>query len=53
MSIAGASVVAGYNASGREVDDASSIATYENGVFTAVSAGTVVYRSAAGELGTV
>lgn len=53
VSIAGASVVAGYNASGREVDDASSIATYENGVFTAVSAGTVVYRSAAGELGTV
>ena len=52
-SVAGVTVVAGYNAAGTRVDDASSIATYADGVFTAVSAGTVVYRTADGELGTV
>ena len=54
-SVAGVTVVAGYNAAGTRVDDAFSfsIATYADGVFTAVSAGTVVYRTADGELGTV
>ncbi len=52
-SVAGVTVVAGYNAAGTRVDDASSIATYADGVFTAVSAGTVVYRTADGEFGTV
>ena len=52
-SIAGATVVAGFDAEGMRVSDASSIATYADGVFTAVSAGTVVYRTADGALGTV
>ena len=48
----GAKIVAAYDAAGVKVSDASSIATYADGVFTAVSSGTVVYE-AGGEQGTV
>lgn len=52
VEVKGAKIVAAYDAAGVKVSDASSIATYADGVFTAVSSGTVVYE-AGGEQGTV
>ena len=50
--VGGAKIVAAYDASGTQVSDASAIATYADGVFTAVSEGTIVYE-AGGVQGTV
>ena len=52
VEVKGAKVVAAYDPSGVKVSDASAIATYSGGKFTAVSAGTVVYEKG-GQKGTV
>ena len=48
VALDGITLVSAYNSSGRKVSDISSIAKYENGVVTGVSAGTVVYQAADG-----
>ena len=52
VKIEGAEVVGEYAADGTDAE-AGSVAAYADGVFTAVGAGTLVYRGAEGELGTV
>ncbi len=44
VSVEGAEILDGYDANGIRVSDWKTIATYENGVFTAVSAGRITYR---------
>ena len=53
VDVGNVTVVAGYNAAGTKVGDPSTIASYADGVFTAKSAGTVIYRGAGGALGSV
>lgn len=49
VAVAGAKSIKGYDAYGQAVSDYSTIATYTNGVFTAKSAGTIVYEGKDGE----
>ena len=53
VSVADAKVVDGYDADGNRVDDWKDIATYQDGVFTAVSAGRVRYQLSDGKMGSV
>ena len=53
VEVNGVDVVAGYDANGREVENWETIATYEGGTFTGVSAGRVTYRRSDGTLGSV
>ncbi len=46
-------IVQAYNASGSRVSDASTIATYEDGVVRGVSQGTIVYRDSNDNLGRI
>ncbi len=52
VEVKGAKVVAAYNAEGYSTES-EAVATYSDGVFTAVSAGTVIYEGAGGALGSV
>lgn len=45
VAVKGATQIKGYDLGGNAVSDYTKIATYENGVFTAKSAGTVVYQA--------
>lgn len=53
VAVEGAKIVAAYDAQGNKVDAAESIATYSDGVFTGVGAGTIVYEGKGGSRGTV
>ena len=53
VAIADANVVAAYDEDGNPVNDWESIATYENGVFTGVSAGRVRYQLSDGTTGNI
>ena len=53
VAVADANVVAAYDEDGNPVNDWESIATYENGVFTGVSAGRVRYQLSDGTTGSI
>ena len=53
VAVEGAKVLAAYDAAGNRVSDPKTIATYSGGVFTAVSAGTVIYEGKGGARGSV
>lgn len=53
VSVADANVIAGYDISGRKVEDWKTIATYEDNTFRAVSAGRVRYQLPDGTTGSV
>ena len=53
VAVEGAKIVAAYDAQGSRVDETESIATYSDGIFTGIGAGTIVYEGKGGSRGTV